>query len=152
MSTAGAPTCALRLFWGSLLVRIGSLGNFVCRSGGRLRSPINMDSTVNDNDQYHEMFRDDGDIVLRGSDHIRFRTHIFILRQSSAFFRSMFSLPQPSIASSQQTITLDEDSSVIAPVLLMVSNTIFPSDMVGSLTQTSAVSSPQGICSYSSTI
>jgi hypothetical protein len=100
-----------------------------------------MDNPVNGNDgddQYHEMFLDaDGDIVLRGSDGVRFRTHIFTLRQSSVFFRAMFSLPQPS--TSTQTITLEEDSSVIASVLLMVSNAAFPFNMVCMITTTASL-------------
>ena len=84
------------------------------------------------NDQYHEMFHDpDGDVILRSSDGVLFRTHSFTLRRSSSFFGAMFSLPQPSsLPQSSQTITLDEDSSVITPVLLMVYNLAFPSSTV----------------------
>lgn len=86
-------------------------------------------------DEYHESFNDPrGDIVLKSSDGIKFRTYSLVLRLSSSFFQTLLELPQPSESSAQgvsfSVLPLDEDAAVIANALTMVSGKAFPHDIV----------------------
>lgn len=74
-----------------------------------------------DANRHHELFQDaDADLVLRSSDGVKFGTHRLFLRTSS-FFETMFGLPQ-----AISELQLDEDSSIVEPVLILVSNLPFP--------------------------
>ncbi|KAF9508674.1 hypothetical protein BS47DRAFT_1350143, partial [Hydnum rufescens UP504] len=65
---------------------------------------------------------DDGDVILRAGD-TDFKVHMFLLRLSSPFFKSMFSLPQPKLGSSEiPVIPMDEDATHLDFVL----RTIYP--------------------------
>ena len=60
----------------------------------------------------------DGDVVLRSSNNVDFQVHKLILRESSPFFRDMFSLPQKD--PQPAPIQVDEDSRVINNLLKLV--------------------------------
>ena len=66
----------------------------------------------------------DGDIVLKSSDGVLFRTHKVILSLSSPFFRDMFSLPQagtpPDGTSGGPIIPFSEPSEIIDTLLRVV--------------------------------
>ena len=71
----------------------------------------------------------DADVVLVSKDLTQFRVHSFTLKTTSGWFRSLFSLPQPSPPSSgdstpkapiPETIHLDEDSQTLEVVLRMI--------------------------------
>jgi BTB/POZ domain len=65
---------------------------------------------------------DDGDVILRAGN-TDFKVHIFLLRLSSPFFKSMFSLPQPKLGNSEiPVIPMDEDATHLDFVL----RTIYP--------------------------
>ena len=66
----------------------------------------------------------DADFVLRSSDGKQFRIHAFTLRTASGFFRTMLSLPQGSEVN--DSITLDEPSNVVGPLLRMISGMEIP--------------------------
>lgn len=88
---------------------------------------------INTSDNYHELFNEaDGDMVLKSRDGVLFKTYVFTLRRCSAFFGSMFALPQASAPPLQQlpTLTLDENSIIIAAALLMISGMAFPPELV----------------------
>lgn len=63
----------------------------------------------------------DPDCILRTSDEVDFRAHKLILSIASAFFRSMFNLPEPTTTSAEQqelknglpVVTLQEDASIL---------------------------------------
>ncbi|KDQ56627.1 hypothetical protein JAAARDRAFT_101434, partial [Jaapia argillacea MUCL 33604] len=55
----------------------------------------------------------DADIILRSSDNVDFRVHKLILKLHSAFFKTMFGLPQPPPVS--QVLTLDRSTSRAIP-------------------------------------
>jgi hypothetical protein len=59
----------------------------------------------------------DADFVLRSSDGKQFRIHAFTLRTASGFFRTMLNLPQGSEVN--DSITLDEPSNIVGPLLRM---------------------------------
>lgn len=83
--------------------------------------------------EYHESFNDpEGDVVLKSSDGVRFRTYALILRLSSSFFQTMLELPKVSESGAQGAaiLSLDEDAAVIANALTMVSGKSFPSEIV----------------------
>lgn len=63
---------------------------------------------------------------------VKFRTYTLILRLSSSFFRTMLELPQPGEADAQRAVILplDENATVIANALTMVSGKAFQSNMV----------------------
>lgn len=83
-------------------------------------------------DRFHERFNDpDADIVLRSSDGVLFRAHISILRRTSAFFGTMFSLPAPAEATAPSpALILDEASTLILTALQMIYGFAFPHDLV----------------------
>ena len=66
----------------------------------------------------------DANFVLRSSDGKQFRIHAFTLRTASGFFRTMLSLPQGSEVN--DSITLDEPSNVVGPLLKMISGMEIP--------------------------
>ncbi|KAG2355914.1 hypothetical protein BDR07DRAFT_1364724 [Suillus spraguei] len=63
----------------------------------------------------------DADVILGAKDHTMFRIHSWTLRTTSGWFRSLFSMPQQSLASNHpETINLDEDSHTLESLLLMI--------------------------------
>jgi hypothetical protein len=62
----------------------------------------------------------DCDIVLRSSDDTYFRVHSLVLRPTCTFFYQLLSLPQDKSASTDDVISLDEDSVVVERLLRMV--------------------------------
>ena len=66
----------------------------------------------------------DADFVLRSLDGKQFRIYAFTLRTASGFFRMMFSLPQGSEVN--DSITLDEPSNVVGPLLRMINGMEIP--------------------------
>lgn len=72
--------------------------------------------------QHHPDFSAPGsDIVLASKDNVSFHLHSFQLKTSSAWFRSMLSLPPPASAGRQmdEVIYVDEPSRVLDPLLRM---------------------------------
>jgi hypothetical protein len=62
---------------------------------------------------------DDGDVILRAGA-VEFKVHSFMLRQASPFFRTMFSLPQPTAAVNEPltpVIIMSEEPEVIDKLL-----------------------------------
>ncbi|KAF8320527.1 uncharacterized protein EI90DRAFT_2939226 [Cantharellus anzutake] len=71
---------------------------------------------------FNEHFKDPhDDVVLRSKENIHFRVHSIILRNTSSFFRTMFSLPQTGSSSSEaeHCLHLDEEDWVIEAALRM---------------------------------
>ncbi|THV02640.1 hypothetical protein K435DRAFT_582463, partial [Dendrothele bispora CBS 962.96] len=71
---------------------------------------------------YHPLFNSsETDIILSSSDNLWYRVHSYTLRNTSGFFRAMFSLPQPrrSESSSQSTSgsSVDDHSSASEPAV-----------------------------------
>jgi len=62
---------------------------------------------------------DDGDVILRAGD-TEFKVHTWLLRLSSPFFETMFSLPQPDLGKSESeipAIQMDDDPASLNFVL-----------------------------------
>lgn len=72
----------------------------------------------------------DADVVLVSKDNVRFRVHSVVLRITSGWFRTMFSLPQSQSegSQSQQETTLNvlEPSDVLSDLLQMISGLELP--------------------------
>jgi hypothetical protein len=70
----------------------------------------------------HTLFSNpEGDVILGSKDgDVLFRTHSFILKTTSGWFRSMFSLPQKCPPATPDVIYMDEDASVLENLLRMV--------------------------------
>lgn len=85
--------------------------------------------------QLHPSFAaDDGDIILSSQDGVLFRTHSLVLKLGSAWFRTLFTLPQaasspssPTVCAAEpQTIQVAESSQVLADLLGMISGQELP--------------------------
>ncbi|KAJ7065564.1 hypothetical protein C8F01DRAFT_749096 [Mycena amicta] len=71
-------------------------------------------------EKYHPSFDDKiADIVLQSSEGTLYRVHSFILRNTSGFFRTMLSLPQPPDTKAQE-IAVGEPDAVMERVLRMM--------------------------------
>lgn len=58
------------------------------------------------------------DVVLRSKENIHFRVHSIVLRNTSSFFQTMFTLPQSSSSSTEEhSLHLDEEAWVIEAAL-----------------------------------
>ncbi|KAF5326608.1 hypothetical protein D9611_000087 [Ephemerocybe angulata] len=79
-------------------------------------------------DNYHPDFSSpEGDMILASKDcRVMFRTHSFILKTTSGFFRSMFSLPKSPPRKAEEVIYLNDDEKVLEYLLRMVSGMPFP--------------------------
>jgi hypothetical protein len=69
----------------------------------------------------HPLFSNsEGDIILasKGGD-VLFRTHTFVLKTTSGWFRTMFSLPQKSGSITTDIIYMDEDAPILECLLRM---------------------------------
>ncbi|THH21327.1 hypothetical protein EW146_g215 [Bondarzewia mesenterica] len=87
---------------------------------------------------FHPLFSSEGDIILTSKDGVLFRVPISTLKMTSSWFRTMFSLPQTSTTSTDDTvtsngsrssdiqITLDEDSRTLEHFLRMVCGLAIP--------------------------
>ncbi|KAF8583881.1 hypothetical protein K439DRAFT_1633968 [Ramaria rubella] len=75
-------------------------------------------------DRFHVDFTPlDGDIILKSSDDVKFRTHTFILKLASGVFRTTLSLPQSPgmvLDESGKVIALSEDARTINAILRMI--------------------------------
>ncbi|KAF7791921.1 hypothetical protein EIP86_002947 [Pleurotus ostreatoroseus] len=77
---------------------------------------------------------DDADIVLCSQDGVHFRTHTLVLRLGSAWFRTLFTLPQAASSPrpdsapppEPQTIQMPESAAVLADLLSMISGQPLP--------------------------
>lgn len=70
---------------------------------------------------YHPLFSSmDGDVILgaKGGE-ILFRTHSFVLKTTSGWFRTMFSLPQKCEPATADVIYVDEDAHTLESLLRM---------------------------------
>lgn len=77
-------------------------------------------TTASDMEAYSDfepLSYDDGDVVLRAGD-TDFRVHSFMLRQASPFFRTLFSLPQPSNSSREERVIIMSESRDVVDKLL----------------------------------
>ena len=95
-------------------------------------STQSQDSATFKGPKYHPSFSFDADVVLSSRDGILFSVPSMTLKMTSAWFRTMFTLPQkPPPASSRsqdrnfavgesETIGLDEESSTLEPLLRMI--------------------------------
>lgn len=81
-----------------------------------------MDDSAADLKPIHHLFADpDGDTVLGAKGGTTFfRVHSFTLKTSSAFFRTMFSLPQKSTTGLGGVLYLDEDADTLECLLRMI--------------------------------
>ncbi len=83
------------------------------------------DSAAPKGPKYHSLFSFDADVVLSSRDGILFRVPSMTLKMTSAWFRTMFTLPQgsppaPTTPTDTEIIGLDEDSSTLEPLLRMI--------------------------------
>ena len=75
---------------------------------------------------------DDADVTLRTSDNVEFRVHRVILSLASSVFKDMFSMPQPSLGSTDENdstrepITVSEDGETLDIFLRICYPTINP--------------------------
>ena len=77
---------------------------------------------------------DDADIVLCSQDGVHFRTHTLVLKLGSAWFRTLFTLPQAASSPrpdsapppEPQTIQMPESAAVLADLLSMISGQPLP--------------------------
>jgi hypothetical protein len=79
------------------------------------------DTNTHDPALLHPLFSNpDGDVILgsKGGD-VLFRTHSFILKTTSGFFRTMFSLPQKCAPVTLDVIYMDEDATILESLLRM---------------------------------
>ncbi|KAI0344698.1 hypothetical protein BDW22DRAFT_1406279 [Trametopsis cervina] len=80
--------------------------------------------------KFHPSFDStEADVVLGSKDGVLFRVHSYTLKTTSAWFSSMFSLPQqqpPAEPASQVTVYLDEDSVVLEALLRCVCGLAIP--------------------------
>jgi len=77
----------------------------------------------------HPLFSsDEADVVLASKDGMQFRIHSIVLKTTSGWFRTMFSLPQkPTSEPPQDTVIyVDEDEETLEAVLRMVSGLQMP--------------------------
>ncbi|OBZ68161.1 Palmitoyl-protein thioesterase 1 [Grifola frondosa] len=76
---------------------------------------------------YHPLFSSsDGDVILGSKDGTLFRVHTFTLKMTSGWFRTMFSLPQKSSASTPDVIYVDEDAATLEDLLRMICGLTIP--------------------------
>ncbi|KAF8160917.1 hypothetical protein B0H34DRAFT_795764 [Crassisporium funariophilum] len=69
---------------------------------------------------------EDGNVILAAKDaKVYFRVHAFTLKTTSGFFRTMYSLPQPT-PSQSDIIYLDEDAEILGHLLNMICGLAFP--------------------------
>ncbi|KZT04814.1 uncharacterized protein LAESUDRAFT_285015 [Laetiporus sulphureus 93-53] len=78
-------------------------------------------STVHSSN-WHPLFtaEDAGTITLSSHDAILFRVHLYTLKRASGWFAAMSSLPQGPGTVSDDVLHLDEDSTVLVPLLQMI--------------------------------
>ena len=76
---------------------------------------------------------DDADIILCSQDGVHFRTHTLVLKLGSAWFRTLFTLPQgasspcsSSVSPEPQTIQMPESAAVLADLLSAISGQPLP--------------------------
>ena len=78
-------------------------------------------------DVYHPAFSSpNADVVLLSVDSVRFRVPSELLSRSSAWFRTMLSLPQGPGMDRTEAIPVDEPSDVLADVLSIVNGSDLP--------------------------
>jgi len=83
----------------------------------------NMQAETNTHDPslLHPLFSNpDGDIILGSKDgDVLFRTHTFILKTTSGWFRTLFSLPQKCSSAVPDVIYMDESAAILENLLCM---------------------------------
>jgi hypothetical protein len=77
---------------------------------------------------FHSDFDDNGgDVVLRSSDAVHFRTHKLTLSNASPVFRDMFTIPgPPDRTSDSDPIPFSENSTVVDALLRLISAMVVP--------------------------
>ncbi|KAH8102594.1 hypothetical protein BXZ70DRAFT_793877 [Cristinia sonorae] len=83
---------------------------------------------VDNQDLYHPLFAHDGDSVLCSRDRTMFRIHSIVLRATSGWFRTLFTLPQPTsesdcdprVKKSHGPLHVSEDAATLAALLQIV--------------------------------
>lgn len=81
-------------------------------------------------DNFHVDFSsDEGDIILKSSDNVKFCTHTFILKVASGVFRATHTLPQLAGVSPEENghvVALPEDARTINAILRLISGMEIP--------------------------